>query len=159
AHAKASEVEIELRAQIERAKKFGIPISHIDTHMGTLMMRRDFVEVFVQLGLEYDLPILWLRNAPAEIQQEYPALRGDLTYLTAALSRQCLPLLDALTTPVRAGEIEQRRQSYLNVVRKAPPGVTQISIHCGFADDELKASANSWAFRDQDRRIFSDPAV
>src|SRR6267154_1833374 len=34
--AKSSEVETELRAQIERARAFKIPLTHFDTHMGAL---------------------------------------------------------------------------------------------------------------------------
>src|SRR3990172_2732061 len=74
ANVKASEVEIELRAQIDRAKQFGVPLSHLDTHMGSLLVRPDLVEVYVNLGIEYKLPILWTRIRSPESVRKYPAL-------------------------------------------------------------------------------------
>jgi chitin disaccharide deacetylase len=48
---KANEAEIELRAQIDRARQFHVPLSHLDTHMGALFSRADLFDVYVKLGL------------------------------------------------------------------------------------------------------------
>ncbi len=76
-NAKLNEAEIELRAQIERARQFGVPLGHLDTHMGTLLSRPDLLELYVNLGIEYNLPIMFTRQATdPRMQLEYPALRG-----------------------------------------------------------------------------------
>ncbi len=76
-HAKIEEVEIELRAQIERAREFGVPITHLDTHMGSLAGRADLIRLYAKLGLEYDLPILLPRQAARSIAESAPHLAGE----------------------------------------------------------------------------------
>jgi len=62
-HAKMPEVETELRAQIDRAQKAGIHISHLDTHMGALMTTPDLFAVYRKMGEAFHVPILFERTA------------------------------------------------------------------------------------------------
>lgn len=161
ANAKASEVELELRAQIERAKQFGVPITHLDTHMGALVSRPDLVEIYVNLGIEYKLPVLFIRDAHKTdpIAKAYPVLAQKAEELTRALDANRLPVLDALTQFYGGSTQEMRRESYLKALRELKPGVSEIIIHCGIDNPELQAITNSSANRDGDRRIFTDPEV
>ena len=65
-NASAEEVKIELTAQIDRALTFGVPLSHLDTHMGAVLSRPDLVEVYVDLAIKYDLPILFFKRMAPE---------------------------------------------------------------------------------------------
>ncbi|MEX2286536.1 MAG: polysaccharide deacetylase family protein [Planctomycetaceae bacterium] len=160
ANAKTAEVEIELRAQIERAKQFGIPLSHLDTHMGTLLMRPDFVEVYVNLGIEYDLPVLFIRKIPPAIKRAYPGLaRDNADKLIKVLDEKKLPVLDRIYQFYSGDDHDRRKALYLSTLRNLEPGVTEIIIHCGYDDAELQAITSSHFIRDSDRRVFSDPEV
>src|SRR4029077_7951619 len=51
------EVRRELRAQVERAILWGFDISHLDSHMGTLMLRPEFFDVYLDLAVDFQLPL------------------------------------------------------------------------------------------------------
>lgn len=159
ANATARDVETELRAQIERSKQLKIPVSHLDTHMGALVCRADIIEVYVMLGIEYDLPVLFMRTIDEQTIRAYPALKDVGKKSVAALDKQKLPVLDGLAQFYGGETHEIRRESYVKTLKNLPPGVSQLIIHCGFADDELRAITNSAERRDGDRRIFTDPAI
>ena len=46
-----------MRAQIERAILWGFDVSHLDSHMGTLQLRPEFFDVYLDLAVEFGLPI------------------------------------------------------------------------------------------------------
>src|SRR5687768_329045 len=57
AKADPKEVELEIRAQIERARASGIQPTHLDSHMGTLYQNKALFEIFLKVAREYKLPV------------------------------------------------------------------------------------------------------
>lgn len=157
--ASATEVKIELKAQIDRALAFGVPLSHLDTHMGTVLSRPDLVEVYVDLAIEYDLPILFFKRMPPTMEKEYPALADRFQKSILQLTERKLPLLDNLLQFYGGNHLEQRKQHYYDELAKIAPGVTQLIIHCGHDNEELRAITDSSPRRNQDRVLFTDPAM
>lgn len=156
-HVKADEVRIELKAQIDRAIEFGVPLSHLDTHMGSVMTRPDLVEVYVKLGLEYKLPVLFFNKIGPEVAAEYPAIAARQDWAATELHAAGLPMLDNLMQ-FYGGEIPAKRlETYQQAIRQVGPGVTALLIHCGIDNEELKGITTSSPRRDQDYRIFTDP--
>lgn len=158
-NAKANEVEIELRAQIDRAKKFGVPLTHLDTHMGALFSRPDLLDVYIRLGLEYDLPVLFVRKRLDELAREYPALADRGRASLQLLDDRKLGILDNLGQFYGGSSHQERRQTYIDFLKSIEPGVTELIIHCGYDDAELQSISSSSPRRDGDRRIFCEDEI
>ena len=156
---KVEEAEIELRAQIDRAIQFGVPITHLDTHMGAVASRPDLIRLYVNLGIEYDIPVLLCRSMKKTLVEQFPHLATEADEMLKRLDQHNLPVIDYLPTIPTAPDYELRKATYLLSFKHLRPGVTQFIIHCGNDDPELRAVTNSSASRDLDRRVFKDPDV
>src|SRR3954465_9589095 len=62
ANAKPDQVERELRAQVDRARKAGVRLTHLDSHMATLFRSPELLKVYLKLGPAYNLPLLLERS-------------------------------------------------------------------------------------------------
>jgi len=102
-HADLDEVRRECRAQIERAILWGFDVSHLDAHMGTMQIKAEFFDVYLELAVEFGLP-LRLSGAATETLIGFPfrtlaaeegvVFPDELVYVNGVGSRQTL--LDAI---------------------------------------------------------------
>lgn len=143
-HIKASEAELEIRAQVERALAMGIHPTHLDSHMGTLFSRPDLFAAYVKVAHEYKLPFLAAisPNAPKE--------------MTALLSDKDI-VLDAVLIANPQVKASDWPSFYSNLIQNLKPGVTEIIVHLGHDDAEMQAVTvdhadygSAWRQRDYD---------
>src|SRR5262244_2307136 len=57
AHADPKQVEMELMAQIEKARALGIQPTHLDSHMGTLYQSKELFQVLMRVARSQKLPV------------------------------------------------------------------------------------------------------
>jgi len=57
--AKPEEIDKEIRAQLDRALSMGIKPTHLDSHMGTLFAKDSFLEKYLKLGIEKQIPVMF----------------------------------------------------------------------------------------------------
>ena len=124
--AKAPEVEMELRAQIERARSFGIPLTHFDTHMGALNQTPELVSVYWHMGREYKLPILMERAEGAHHPQGGPPDQ-DAAFIDQVISIN--PGIDK----------KDWLKTYEQLLAPLKPGVYQMIVHLAYDDEEMRA--------------------
>ena len=153
------EIEIELRAQIDRALAFGIKPTHLDTHMGTLYARKDYFDVYTKLGKEYGIPVMVMRPTPEALAY---AKASGIPIGEEALRRieaDGFVMLDYLVTGVPGKNFAERKEAYKNFLRSLKPGLTMLIVHLGMNDPELKATTGSWEQRYGDFLSFTDPEI
>ena len=144
------EIETECRAQIERAKQFGVPFTHLDTHMGTLYGRPEYFDVYAKLALEYKVPCMIPRPENATLQG-YPITAGMLQKKLAGGHVG----LDYLVTGVEGRGVDDRRASYVKFLRELKPGVTKLIVHLALEDAEIQAVTGNWRTRWADFSFFT----
>ncbi|MGQ9917043.1 MAG: polysaccharide deacetylase family protein [Bryobacteraceae bacterium] len=144
-NATPAEIETELRAQIGRARQYGVRFTHFDSHMGTLFARPDYFEIYTKLAGEYGVPCMLPRanEANAADLKGYP--------ITAEMLREKegrgFKMLDRLITGVPGRSPAERRDSYLKLIANLQPGVTKLIIHLAKDDAEIRAVTGNWEQR------------
>jgi predicted glycoside hydrolase/deacetylase ChbG (UPF0249 family) len=58
-HATPEEIDKEIRAQLDRALSMGFKPTHLDSHMGTLFAKEAFLQKYLQLGIEKQIPVMF----------------------------------------------------------------------------------------------------
>ncbi len=56
-HADLAQAEGECRAQVQQALDWGVDVTHLDAHMGTLQIDPRFFEIYLKLAIEFRLPL------------------------------------------------------------------------------------------------------
>jgi hypothetical protein len=143
------EVEIELRAQIERALAMGVRPTHLDSHQYRLIMNgKELFETMLRVAHAYKLPVFVNRDWFAD----YP-------YLPASLGPNDI-VLDHTVTIEPEIPPERWADFYLTALKNLKPGVTEFVIHPGYDDEELRAATrerSTWgaAWRQRDFDFFT----
>ena len=69
-HAAPDEVEKEMRAQLDRARSMGFEPTHLDTHMGTVYATPAFLERYIKIGIENNIPVMLPGGHDVLIQEQ-----------------------------------------------------------------------------------------
>src|SRR5215813_4136358 len=85
AQADPKQVEIEILAQIEKARALGIQPTHLDSHMGTLYQNKALFEVFLRVARSQKLPVRVARSWFTRADFRAESLTQDDVYIDRVL--------------------------------------------------------------------------
>jgi len=136
-HADIDEVRRELRAQVERAILWGFDVSHLDSHMGTLQLKPEFFDVYLELAVDFGLPL---------------RLSGESSQRLAGFPFRRLAMDEGVVFPDHLLIVPGvgSRRTIDKAVRDLRPGVTEVFLHPAIDTPELRALAPDWAGRVDD---------
>ena len=124
-NAKPADVETELRAQIERAQKAGVHLTHLDTHMGALMTTPDLFAVYQKMGNEFHLPTL-VERMGTHSPQGFPVPENIL--------------VERVVTMEPGVSANDWLDWYKKALTPLAPGVYQLIVHLAYDDDEMRGA-------------------
>ena len=142
-----SDVEAELRAQIDRAYAMGLIPTHLDSHMGCMMQTDELIETYLKIGQEYRLPVMVSKAFPAELLKKY----------------EVKVVLEEILM-IYPDDYEKGTEIFYNtVIKNLKPGISTILIHTAYDNEELKAMtiehpAYGSAWRQKDYDYFTSEA-
>ncbi|MFK8024956.1 MAG: carbohydrate deacetylase [Ilumatobacter sp.] len=131
-HADPAEVLRELRSQVERAMVWGVDVTHLAPHLSAITLRPEFFDVYIELAVEYQLPIRLPSTITAE-QAGFPFRR------LAADEQVVFP--DHFDHDWHAGSAHRVFAS----IDSLEPGVTEIHVQPAIDTPEVRAFAGSAA--------------
>lgn len=140
--AQPAEVAQEVEAQIALAREMGIPVTHLDCHMGWCHLSQKLFEVYLRAGLDHRLPLRVASPSRRDRLREAGVWVAD--QLNFAVNNQRLPEL---------------KESFIAYLKGLAEGVHEVLFHPALADEELRSVMGSWQVRDDNRRLLLDEEV
>ncbi len=140
-------VATELNAQVERALEAGIDVTHIDSHMGTIVHSK-FVQSYLQAGMSRLIPNMLPRASAQGFAMMGIDAQAQAIYapILQQLEAQGLPMLDGLfSMPL------EHDNDHIGLAKKIlseiPVGISHFILHPSIDTPELRAICPDWKAR------------
>ncbi|MEM2940607.1 MAG: polysaccharide deacetylase family protein [Thermoproteota archaeon] len=155
AKASQKDTETELRAQVKRAFELGLHPSHLDSHMGTVFFRPDFLETYMRIALDNGL-IPMLIKPVKEVLERAKEIGMDISQDTVRKVLESGIVLDNLIDSSLGSDLQERIKWFRSMLTSIEQGtVTQLIVHLGLPEEEIKAIMPSYMERYLDYQLVT----
>lgn len=150
--------EGEMRAQIDGALAAGIDVTHIDTHMGSVVHPK-FLGSYLRLAHEYDVPAFLPRITRDRLQALGEGdMADEFLQVLAMINTDQVPTLDDIIIETLVPKTS-KHDFYRDLIKGVQPGLTHLLFHPAVAGAELEAIADTHASRHADYEAFLDRSL
>ncbi|MBE3594332.1 MAG: polysaccharide deacetylase family protein [Candidatus Carbobacillus altaicus] len=161
-HARLTDVWREIRAQFARVKLSGVPLTHVDNHMGSLYgleTGRSFLPLVFWESGRRGLPFRLFRDVAADdpllsgvagIEEKLPKVVALADVLGAALPDY---LLSHPYASVPGETYDDFKTMLIQKIYHLPPGISEIYIHPATPSEHLKSFLPAWEKRVWEYRL------
>ncbi|MHA1689363.1 MAG: polysaccharide deacetylase family protein [Promethearchaeota archaeon] len=151
--------EQEMRAQIQMALDSGIDITHIDSHMGTVMDPK-YLPTYLKLAREFGIAAFFPQITGDQLRAIGLGDQVDVYLkLFEKLRDIGIPIIDHIIIDTLYA-FENKVNYYCELFKQIKPGVTHFLFHPAKMTEELKAIVPETAdARNQDYEAFTNPRI
>jgi len=147
-----------MRAQIDGALAAGIDVTHIDTHMGSVVHPK-FLGSYLQLAHEYGVPAFLPRITRDRLQALGEGdMADEFLQVLAMIDTDQVPTLDDIIIETLVPKTS-KHDFYRDLIKGVQPGLTHLLFHPAVAGAELEAIADTHASRHADYEAFLDRSL
>ena len=158
-HATADEIELEIRAQVDRALTMGIQPTHLDSHMGTLFADPAFTARYIKVGIEMQIPILFPGGHLQYLSQDSPMPPDTIRTVAQTVWEGGLPLVDDIFADTYGWPRAQKTERYIKLLEGMRPGLLEIICHPSDPTDVFPVFTPSSDTRKGDLEAMLDPKL
>jgi len=149
-------VEREVNAQIERALAAKIDVTHVDSHMGTIMNPK-FIQSYIQAGASRLLPNMLPRMDAQgmDIMGISPEEKRLYEPLMRQFENMGIPMMNGLVgLPLDQPDPDRQMEIARDLLGNLPVGITHFIFHPSIDTAELRSIAPDWESRVTNYNIF-----
>ena len=120
------ELKSELQAQVDLSKSIGIKPTHIDSHEGALFYDENLFKIYLEIGEENKLPVFVPKMVAVHFDKNFPKPKNVVVIENFYMAQKGL-------------EYDKWETFYLDILNNLNPGLSQLIVHLGYDDDEMKS--------------------
>jgi hypothetical protein len=152
-------VMAEASLQVQKALEWGVDVTHVDSHMGTII-HPIFIQAYLQAANQAHVPVMLPRadiSGFIHMGMDSETATGFTAFI-AQLEERGIPLMDGMAM-MPLDQPEGQLDIAKKMLSEIPVGVTHFLFHPSIDTPELRAIAPDWPSRVANYHTFMNPEI